>query len=83
LPFVEAYRVIDVCGEVDRRSLLSTNALLLGEELSEAKGEKLPKIAGASLYIRGKKQRWDEETLGLLQENRYFKPVVFLKRMAR
>jgi hypothetical protein len=83
LPFVEAYRVIDACGEVDRRSLLSTNALLLGEELSEAKGEKLPKIAGASLYIRGSKQRWGEETLKLLQENRYFKPVVFLRRMAR
>ena len=82
-PFIEVYRVIDACDEVDRRSLLSTNALLLGEELPEAKGEKLPKIAGASLYLRGSKQGWDEATLGLLQENRYFKPMVFLKRMAR
>jgi len=86
-PFFEAYQVVEMAREVDRRSLLSAVAMLKGEEPWEVEklpeeGE-LPDIVGASLHLRGKRQRWDEETLGLLQENRYFKPVVFLKRMAR
>lgn len=80
-PFVEAYDVVEFSRSVDRRSLLSTNALLLGEELSE--NESLPARAGASLYIRGDRQGWNERILDLLQKNRYFKPVVFLRRMAR
>jgi len=88
-PFGEMYQAIEISQkpQVDRRSLLSTMAMLKGEEPWEVEklpeeGE-LPDIVGATLHLRGKRQRWDKETLGLLQKNRYFKPTVFLKRMAR
>jgi hypothetical protein len=88
-PFGEMYQVVEVSQkpQVDRRSLLSAVAMLKGEEPWKVEKlleeEKLPDIVGASLYLRGKRRGWDEETQRLLQKNRYFKPVVFLRKMAR
>lgn len=88
-PYSRLYDVVDMSSRVDRRSMLSATALMkahLGpEEQKLPEDQRLPPIVGAPLYLRGQGQIWGKEKpeiLDALQRNRYFKPVVFLRRMA-